>query len=216
MAQQIDLIDLCPDTLPPGAREFSQVWNQHLVLKKGEQVLVTAPSGKGKSTFISLLYGLRRDFTGQYKIDGTDTRYFSPARWSDARAIEISIVFQDLRLFMDYTAMENLALKGQLEGSVFDENTIRTMAEILGVESLLDKKCNQLSYGERQRMAIIRSLLQQADFLIMDEPFSHLDDSNADKALDLIQKEASKNGSALIITSLGSDYGWNYDRLVLL
>lgn len=59
-------------------------------------------------------------------------------------------------------------------------------------------------------------LLQQADFLIMDEPFSHLDDKNADKALDLIQKEAAKNGSALILTSLGSDYGWNYDRLVLL
>jgi len=216
MAQQIDLIDLCPDTLPLSAMDYSQVWNQKIQIKKGEQVLVTAPSGKGKSTFISLLYGLRKDFTGQYKIDGMDTKYFSAPQWSDVRAKDISIVFQDLRLFMDYTAWENLALKGKLEGSVFDENTIFTMAEVLGVENLLKKKCNTLSYGERQRIAIIRSLLQQADFLIMDEPFSHLDDKNSDKALQLIQNEATKNGSALVLTSLGTDYGWNYDRIILL
>jgi putative ABC transport system ATP-binding protein len=216
MAQQIDLIDLCPDTLPESAMEFSQVWKQKLQFRKGEQVLVTAPSGKGKSTFISLLYGLRSDFTGQYKIDGSDTRYFSAARWSDVRAKEMSIVFQDLRLFMDYSAWDNLELKGKLEGSGFDRNTIFTMAEVLGVENLLGKKCGQLSFGERQRIAIIRSLLQKADFLIMDEPFSHLDDENAAKAFQLIQNEAIKNGSCLMITSLGSDYGWNYDRIVLL
>jgi ABC-type lipoprotein export system ATPase subunit len=216
MAQQLDLIDICPDTLPHSAMEYSQVWNQKLSIKKGELVLVTAPSGKGKSTFISLLYGLRNDFTGQYKIDGIDTKYYSPAQWSDVRAKDISIVFQDLRLFMEYTAWENMAIKGNLKGSVFDKNTIYTMAEVLGVENLLDKKCGQLSYGERQRMAIIRSLLQQADFLIMDEPFSHLDDNNAAKALELVQNEAIKNESALLLTSLGSDYGWNYDRIVLL
>jgi ABC-type lipoprotein export system ATPase subunit len=216
MANQIQLNNICFDTLPPLALEHSQVWNQTVTINKGEQVLVTAPSGKGKSSFISLLYGLRRDFTGYYKIDGEDTGKFSAARWSDFRALEASIVFQDLRLLMDYTVWDNLELKGKLAGSVFEKDSIVSMAETLGVESLLDKKCNQLSYGERQRMAIIRSLLQKPDFLIMDEPFSHLDDKNAEKALLLIQNEAAKNGSALIMTSLGSDYGWEHDRLILL
>jgi len=216
MANQIQLNQICFDTLPAFALEYSQVWNQNLTIKKGETVLVSAPSGKGKSSFISLLYGLRRDYTGYFKIDDEDTALFSPLRWSEYRSKEASIVFQDLRLLMDYTVWDNLELKGKLEGSEFDRNTIYTMAEILGVELLLNKKCGQLSYGERQRVAIIRSLLQKADFLIMDEPFSHLDDNNAAKALQMIQNEATKNESAIILTSLGSDYGWDYDRTILL
>jgi ABC-type lipoprotein export system ATPase subunit len=216
MATQIQLNQVSFDTLPSFAIENSQVWNQTININKGEQVLVSAPSGKGKSSFISLLYGLRRDYTGYYKIDGVDTAQFSAARWSDFRSFEASIVFQDLRLLMDYSVWDNLALKGKLTGSEFDKNSVYTMAEVLGIEFLLEKKCSQLSYGERQRVAIIRSLLQKPDFFIMDEPFSHLDEKNSDKALELIQNEAIKIGSGLIITTLGSNYGWAFDRLILL
>jgi len=216
MATQIQLNQISFDTLPSFAIENSQVWNQTININKGEQVLVSAPSGKGKSSFISLLYGLRRDYTGYYKIDGVDTAQFSAARWSDFRSFEASIVFQDLRLLMDYSVWDNLALKGKLTGSEFDKNSVYTMAEVLGIEFLLEKKCSQLSYGERQRVAIIRSLLQKPDFFIMDEPFSHLDEKNSDKALELIQNEAIKIGSGLIITTLGSNYGWAFDRLILL
>jgi putative ABC transport system ATP-binding protein len=90
------------------------------------------------------------------------------------------------------------------------------MAEVLGIDFLLEKKCSQLSYGERQRVAIIRSLLQKPDFFIMDEPFSHLDEKNSEKALQLIQNEAIKIGSGLIMTTLGSNYGWGFDRLIML
>jgi len=216
MATQIQLNQVSFDTLPSFAIENSQVWNQTININKGEQVLVSAPSGKGKSSFISLLYGLRRDYTGYYKIDGVDTAQFSAARWSDFRSFEASIVFQDLRLLMDYSVWDNLALKGKLTGSEFDKNSVYTMAEVLGIEFLLEKKCSQLSYGERQRVAIIRSLLKKPDFFIMDEPFSHLDEKNSDKALELIQNEAIKIGSGLIITTLGSNYGWAFDRLILL
>jgi len=216
MANQLQLNHICFDTLPPFAITYSQVWNQTLTIEKGEKVLVSAPSGKGKSSFINLLYGLRSDFTGSYKIDNVDTSAFSPGRWSDFRSQETSIVFQDLRLLMDYSVWDNLAIKGKLHGSEFDKNTVFTMAEVLGIELLLEKKCAQLSFGERQRVAIIRSLLQKADFLILDEPFSHLDDNNASKALQMIDNEAVKNNSAIIMTSLGSDHGWEYDRLLLL
>jgi ABC-type lipoprotein export system ATPase subunit len=116
MATQIQLNQISFDTLPSFAIENSQVWNQTININKGEQVLVSAPSGKGKSSFISLLYGLRRDYTGYYKIDGVDTAQFSAARWSDFRSFEASIVFQDLRLLMDYSVWDNLALKGKLTG----------------------------------------------------------------------------------------------------
>lgn len=216
MASVLSLDHVCPDTLPVHAHGFSQVWNQELAFRKGEQVLVTAPSGKGKSTFIALLYGLRRDYTGSYRIDGKDSRQLSAADWSDLRAHHLSIVFQDLRLFMDYTVLQNLAIKSKLDEASLGLDRAREMAVLLGIEPLLDRKCGSLSYGERQRVAIIRSLLQPADFRIMDEPFSHLDENNTALALDLIVSECKARESGLIITSLGSDYGWFYDRIVLL
>jgi len=216
MPQTLELLDVSLETLPPAAYEFSEIWKQKLTIFQGEKVLVTAPSGKGKSSLIALLYGLRRIYTGTYRILGNDSRQFSAAQWSATRAETISVVFQDLRLFMDYTGWENLAIKGKLPGAVYDENSIRIMADHLGIEPLLQKKCNTLSYGERQRLAIIRSLLMPAAFLIMDEPFSHLDETNTAKALELIDSEASKNGSAVVMTSLGSSYGWSFDRNVHL
>lgn len=216
MARTIEWLHMMPETLPASALEFTQVWNEKLRFEKGEHVLVSAPSGKGKSTFVSILYGLRKDYTGRYTVDGLDTRTFSPGRWSDLRSQEMSVVFQDLRLFPDLTAMENLELKGKLQPGTFDRNSVFTLAEVLGVETLLDRPCGSLSFGERQRMAIIRSLIMKADFVVMDEPFSHLDEANTRKAMELIANEALKNESALLITSLGQDFGWNYDRLVLL
>jgi ABC-type lipoprotein export system ATPase subunit len=216
MAERIELQQVCPDTLPVHAQGFSQIWHSDFVFQKGEQILLTAPSGKGKSTFISLLYGLRRDYTGMFKLDGVDARTFSAARWSDVRANEMSIVFQDLRLFMEYSAIDNLRIKANLQEKDWNQERVESMAEKLGVDNLLEQKCQSLSYGERQRMAILRSLLQTADFRIMDEPFSHLDDTNAAKALELIVDVSQSQGSGLLITSLGSDYGWFYDRIVLL
>lgn len=216
MKSSLELSNIALSTLPESAYEYSQVWRKNLSLIKGERVLISAPSGKGKSSFISLLYGLKRNFTGIYRINGEDTRYFSPEKWSETRAAVISVVFQDLRLFMDYNGWENLAIKGKLPPATYDENTIRIMADHLGIEHLLEKKCLTMSYGERQRLAIIRSLLMPADFLIMDEPFSHLDENNTERAIQLIDNETRKNDSAVIITSLGSDYQWTFDRNVIL
>lgn len=216
MTPSLELKNIALSTLPESAYLFSQIWRQNVQIRKGEKVLISAPSGKGKSSLIALLYGLKKNFTGIYQINGRDSRHFSPEDWSETRASVISIVFQDLRLFMDYNGWENLAIKGKLAPSVYDENTIRIMAGHLGIEGLLGKKCGAMSYGERQRLAIIRSLLMPADFLIMDEPFSHLDEDNTAKALELINLETSKNNSGVVITSLGSSYDWNYDRNLLL
>lgn len=216
MLQSLELHDVWMDTLPEMAANFSQVWRQKLVLKRGERVLVSAPSGKGKSSFIAMLYGLRRDFSGFYRLDGDDTRLFSASQWSDVRTNNFSIVFQDLRLFGDYTGWENLGIKSNLTNPKFDKEGALIMAEQLRVDALLGKKCGQLSYGERQRVAIIRALLQPVDFLIMDEPFSHLDEENTARAIQLIENERFKNQSGIIITTLGPTYGWSYDRIVML
>jgi ABC-type lipoprotein export system ATPase subunit len=216
MFQSLRFIGLLPDTLPESSAMHSEVWNSDAEVKKGEHVLVSATSGRGKSTFISLLYGLRSAFKGKYFYNGIDSSLISPARWSQIRSEEMAIVFQDLRLFPDYTVEENLKVKGKLREENFNYEECVEMCSRLGVEKYLDRKCNSLSYGERQRVSIVRALSQKAGLVLMDEPFSHLDRENAEIALQLILEKTSETGAALVITSLGQDYSWKYDRILSL
>ncbi len=194
-----------------GVTVQSEVWNTSLVFEKGKNYLITAPSGKGKSTLIHLIYGLRKDFSGELFLNDGNAADFQPDDWSQLRQSKFSIMFQDLRLFPNLTAMANIQLKAALTGDVSDER-IREMAQQLGIAELLDKPCGELSYGQRQRVAIIRSLCQPFDFLLLDEPFSHLDQENIEKASDLITTELKRRNAGMIMVSLGERYRFHYDH----
>src|SRR5581483_8953158 len=103
-------------------------------------------------------------------ISGFDAEEFSS--W---RKKHVSIVFQDLRLFPEKTVFENIEIKRLLD-PFHATSKIMAMAKRLGIENKLDQLCSTCSYGEQQRIAIIRSLQQPFSFLLLDEPFSHLDE----------------------------------------
>lgn len=207
----IELKDLKPapifDGNPP---QHSDIWATHCTFEKGKTYLITAPSGKGKSTLLHLIYGLRQDYTGAISINQKNSSDFDFDHWSELRQHRFSIVFQNLRLFAKLTAWENILLKNSLLQH-HSESTIREMAQKLGVEMLLDKPCGTLSYGQRQRIAIIRALCQPFDFLLLDEPFSHLDADNIQIAKALIESELSRQGAGLLLVSLGEGYGFKHD-----
>jgi ABC-type lipoprotein export system ATPase subunit len=187
------------------------IWEQDISFEKGKKYKLYAPSGKGKSTFIHILYGLRNDYAGHVKLNNDFITSYNKNSWADIRQQNFSIVFQDLRLFLDLTALENIELKAVLY-PVDSSEKIKLMAEALGVSNLLNKKSRNLSYGERQRIAIIRSLIQPFDWLLLDEPFSHLDKENIKKASQLISSEVDERKAGLIVTSLGYDDNFNYDH----
>jgi putative ABC transport system ATP-binding protein len=112
-------------------------------------------------------------------------------------------------LLTEFTAAENLELKRKLRDYTSAPDLER-MAGELGIDHLLHRTINTLSYGERQRVAILRALLQPFELLLLDEPFSHLDNANIQKAAGLILKEVQKRGAALLITDLEKDQHFPY------
>lgn len=189
-----------------GVTDFNtEVWGQNLAFSSQNRYKINAPSGKGKSTFIHAIYGLRTDFEGEILLNNQSTKQIKSNEWAKIRSSKISIVFQDLRLFTDLTGSENLMVKTALNANLTQSN-IDEMLDFLNVKHLVDKKASTMSYGERQRIAIIRALIQPFELLLLDEPFSHLDPENIKKACMLIDKVCTQNNAGLIITSLGYDY----------
>jgi putative ABC transport system ATP-binding protein len=211
----IKIQNLLPEPLKEIDVSSSDIWKSDLIFEASQFVKVQAPSGKGKSTFINILFGNRTDYIGDAFIDGVNVRKFSLNDWSKARREKLSVVFQDLRLLPEFTGIENIMLKASLI-EYYDEQQIIDMAELLGVKKLLNKKAALMSYGERQRFAIIRSLVQPFETLLLDEPFSHLDKSNIAKASKLIVDECRKRNAGLILCGLDDDALIPYDKKVLL
>lgn len=201
--------------LPHPLREYphtgNSVWKSSFSLEFPCKIMLNASSGKGKSTFVHLIYGVRSDFEGTIRIDGKDIRELDLHAWIELRRTRMSVVFQDLQLFGDLTLWENLLLKNNLTNHK-TEAEIEAMLTLLGIGDRKEQLCRTLSYGQQQRVAIIRSLLQPFELLLMDEPFSHLDEENAGIALGLIAKETDANKAGFVLTSLGSHHGFAFER----
>jgi len=201
----ISLKNLIPKPLAELGSLQSSVWLSELSFQPQTYYQLHAPSGKGKSTLIHILYGLRKDYSGEVLFDNQPISTMLFSDWTTLRQQSLSIVFQDLRLFPNLTALENI----QLKASLYPENQsihIQECAELLGIAHLLNHPAETLSYGERQRVAIIRALVQPFQWLLLDEPFSHLDSKNIEIASQLIEKEVNKKKAGIILTSLGFDY----------
>src|SRR5664279_1309430 len=198
---QIDLQEILPAYIEREHTDNSEVWCKKIVIDKGQHLHIVAPSGRGKTSLIHFIYGLRKDYTGDIAYDDVNIKKLSKEGFSSFRKNRISIIFQDLRLFEDQTARENLEIKRMLDPYHLPK-AIDEMAERLGVERKLSQQAKTCSYGEQQRIAIIRSLLQPFEFLLLDEPYSHLDEANRKKAMDLIYEECEKRNAAMIFADL--------------
>ncbi|MEJ7611780.1 MAG: ATP-binding cassette domain-containing protein [Ferruginibacter sp.] len=197
----ISLKNIIPQFLEKEKTEKSEIWGQDLVFRKGEKSQVVAPSGSGKTSLVHFMYGLRNDYNGDILFDGRNRRTLNATALADLRANSISIIFQDLRLFRDLTVLQNIEVKRALN-PFHPAARIPEMAERLGIANKLSQQAGTCSYGEQQRIAIIRALQQPFDFIIMDEPFSHLDETNSRKAMELIEEEAAARNAAVILADL--------------
>ena len=193
----------------------SEVWRQDLTLEKGKKYLVEADSGMGKSTFCSYLIGYRHDFTGELLFDDRKATDFTPKDWTQLRQRHVSSLFQELRLFPELTALENVQIKNRLTNFATDDQ-IDEWFNFLKISEKRHEKVGVMSFGQQQRVALIRALAQPFDFLLADEPVSHLDDGNGELMAQLIAEEAARQGAAVIVTSIGKHIPLDYDKTIKL
>lgn len=193
----------------------SDVWNEEITFHKGHYYLLEANSGKGKSTFCSYLIGYRRDFDGKILFDEQNINALTIKDWAEIRTRHVSYLFQELRLFPELTALENVLIKNNM-------THFKTKAQILDwfdeldIADKVNVKIGQMSFGQQQRVALIRSLVQPFDFLLADEPISHLDDDNSNAMAQVLLREATHQGAGVIVTSIGKHLALKHDKVVRL
>ena len=197
----LQLNDLLPSYFDPAKKSVSEIWGKKLTFNKGEYVKIVAPSGSGKTSLIHFLYGLRTQFSGNVLYDAISIKEMNKEQLSLLRKDSVSIVLQDMRLFNEETVFDNINIKRQLN-PFHPPEKIEQMAERLGIKDKLQSRCKTCSFGEQQRIAIIRSLMQPFDFLLLDEPFSHLDNKNSETAMELMLEEAKSRHAAIIFADL--------------
>ena len=190
----------------------SDIWGKDITLPAGQLIKIIARSGKGKTTLVHFLAGLRNDYTGSVYIGNKNLMNYVPEDLAQLRRGELGIVFQDLRLFPELTIRENTVLKKLLPRIPISENSIEDMAAELGINALLDAPAGICSYGEQQRVAILRTISQPFRWLILDEPFSHLDELNKEKAIGLISTVVNQQKAGMILLELEPDNHFTYHQ----
>lgn len=213
--ETIELQQTLPEVFAGRDSIISDVWHRQVAFQRGKTYLVEAVSGTGKSSLYSFIYGYRKDYQGIICFDGENVKNFSVSRWVEIRKRSLSMLFQELRLFPELTAWENVQLKNSLTGYC-KRKQIEDWFSRLGISDKWDQQIGKMSFGQQQRVAFVRALCQPFDFIFLDEPVSHLDDGNGKIMAEILHEEAEKQGAGIIVTSIGKHIPLNYDRVLSL
>ena len=211
----IKLKGVVPEIFASNKELRSEVWLSDVEFEQGKRYLIKADSGTGKSSLLSYIYGQRGDYRGDILFNDQTILTLSSHDWCMIRQSMLSILFQDLKLFGELTALENVEIKNRLTKTQ-PTRIIKGWFEELGIADKLKTRVDHLSYGQQQRVALIRALCQPFNFLLLDEPISHLDDRNSEVMRDIIIREATRQGAGIIATSIGKHMDMEYNKILSL
>ena len=203
----IELNNLKPTYMSDAEISASDIYlHESVIFENGKKYLIKANSGRGKTSLLNFIYGSNANFNGIINYNR-----FSNDNTFDYRKSKISYVFQDFKLFSELTVFENIQLKNTLTSyKSVDEIYMLIDRVLLGYKK--DSLVKNLSLGQKQRVAILRALCQPFEFLLLDEPFSHLDKENILIITELVNREVQKQNASLIMTSLVETNLFDFDK----
>ena len=194
------------------ANYFLAVKPLHLELSGGETSVLMGRSGSGKTTLMNMLCGLLAPTEGKVWLDETDLYSLDDRTLSRLRGERIGVVPQGRSAIDTLTVMENILLPAKLYGRPLPAKEAQQWMERLGIVRLRDARPAELSGGELRRMAIVRALAQQPDFLFADEPTGDLDDENTHLVLSALRDYAHEREKAVFIVTHENDATQYADR----
>lgn len=196
--------------------QLSDIWElSGIEFRKGDRILIKGGSGSGKTSLLNFICGFRSDFSGSIYYDDRELASFTQKERDDILQNHLGILFQDMGLFPKLTSLENVMIKAGLTGHMSREEAVSLLGRV-GLSTKTDTPVGVLSIGQQQRVAFVRMLSQKADFWIMDEPVSHIDDTNAAIMSEVLAEEMARSGAGLISSSVGRDFPFTYDKTLLL
>jgi putative ABC transport system ATP-binding protein len=184
-------------------------------VREGEFVSVMGPSGCGKSTLLHLLGGLTQPTSGKVIIDGEEISSVRDALRTDIRRRKIGFVFQRFNLLPTLTAEGNLEIAREIYGNgKKDDNHVREVLSLLGLENKVHHKPSELSGGEQQRVAIARAIINKPAILLADEPTGNLDTENSQLVLKMLQELNRKFSQTIIMITHNPEAAAVANRLI--
>ncbi|MBE6248665.1 MAG: ABC transporter ATP-binding protein [Prevotella sp.] len=189
-----------------------------LTINKGEIVSIVGPSGAGKTTLLQIIGTLDRPDAGTVCIDSIDTTQLSQKKLSDFRNRHIGFVFQFHQLLPEFTALENVMIPAYIAGTSTKEARRRAeeLLQFMGLSNRASHKPNELSGGEKQRIAVARALMNNPAVILADEPSGSLDSKNKEELHQLFFNLRDQFGQTFVIVTHDEQLAAITDRTIHL
>lgn len=185
-------------------------------VEAGEQVVLLGPSGCGKTTLLHIIAGLTKPDSGKVVLDGVELTKYSEAVRDRIRADKLGYVFQTFNLLDGFSALENVLLGMTFAKKKIDPARANTLLNEVGLGHRLGNKPQQLSVGERQRVAVARALANEPKLLLADEPTANVDPQNQQNVVDLIRANCRKENISVLLVTHSMEVAKQFDRIVQL
>lgn len=189
-----------------------------LRIEKGEIVSIVGPSGAGKTTLLQILGTLDKPDSGSVVVDGIETSTLSTNKLSEFRNTHLGFVFQFHQLLPEFTAIENIMIPAYIAGMKPKEARSRAeeLLEFMGLSDRATHKPNELSGGEKQRVAVARALMNNPAVILADEPSGSLDSKNKEELHKLFFELRDKFGQTFVIVTHDETLATLTDRTIHL
>ena len=190
--------------------------NVSFEVEKGEFVAIIGASGSGKSTLLHMIGGVDKPTSGNIEINGVDVYSLSEEKQAQFRRREVALIYQFYNLIPVLNVEENMTLPIDLDKKQVDKQKLEELIQKLGLQDRRKNLPNELSGGQQQRVAIGRSLLQEPQILLADEPTGNLDSQNSKEIIELLKKSNKEYNQTIILVTHDENIAKEADRVITI
>ena len=188
----------------------------NLVIPTGQFIAITGASGSGKTTLLSLIAGLDEPTQGKIIIDDQDITKLNEDELAELRGQHFGFIFQNFNLIPTLTALENVVLSAELNGTNGAQKKSIDLLNIVGLSKRNHHYPVQLSGGEQQRLCLARAFVNQPDIILADEPTGNLDSQNSKRVLDLMINLHHEKKATILLVTHEEDVAQKAERIIVM